>query len=143
MIYKSLKDCVLDLEKNGYLIRIPEEVDPDLEMAEIHRRVCAAGGPAVFYEKVKGSSFPAVSNLFGTLERSRFIFRHTLERVKKMVRFKADPGSFLKSPLSLWDVPFAGCYALPKKVSSGAVFQNTTSVDALPPIKCWPEDGGT
>ena len=98
MIYRSLKECVLDLEKNGHLVRIPDEVDPDLEMAEIHRRVFDAGGPAIFYERVKNSPFPAVSNLFGTLERSRFIFRSTLERVKKLISLKADPSQFFKNP---------------------------------------------
>lgn len=70
MGYTSLQDCVTDLEQNGYLIRIKEEVDPYLEMAAIHMRVFDAQGPALFFEHVKGSEFPAVSNLFGTLERS-------------------------------------------------------------------------
>ena len=142
MVYKSLRSCVLDLEHNGHLVRIPEEVDPNLEMAEIHRRVHQAGGPAVFYERVKGSPFPAVSNLFGTLERSRFIFRDSLERVKRMVRFRADPASLLKSPTHWFEMFFAGMTALPRKVFSGAVLAHTTSIDQLPQIKCWPEDGG-
>ena len=71
MKYASLEECVNDLEKHGHLKRISEEVDPDLEMAAIHRRVYAVGGPALFFENVKGSSFPAVSNLFGTLDRAR------------------------------------------------------------------------
>ena len=70
---------MLDLEKNGHLIRLKEEVDPNLEMAEIQRRVYEAQGPAIFYENVKGSPFPAVSNLFGTIERSEFIFRSTIK----------------------------------------------------------------
>ena len=77
MSYKSLEDCLLDLEKNGHLIRIKEEVDPYLEMAAIHLRVFEAGGPALLFEKVKGSKFRAASNIFGTLERSEFIFRDT------------------------------------------------------------------
>ena len=84
MRYRNMRHCVQDLEKNGHLVRIREEVDPDLEMAEIHRRVYQARGPAVFYENVKGSIFPAVSNLFGTLERSRFIFRSTLKWVRRL-----------------------------------------------------------
>jgi len=91
--------CVADLEKNGHLIRIKEEVDPHLEMASIHLRVHAAKGPAILFENVKGSKFPAVSNLFGTVERSRFIFRDTLDDVKKMVQLKGDPSIALKNPL--------------------------------------------
>ena len=69
MAYKSLEQCLLDLEQNGQLIRIKEEVDPYLEMAAIHLRVHEAGGPALLFEKVKGSKFRAASNIFGTLQR--------------------------------------------------------------------------
>ncbi len=68
MGYNSLEACVADLEKHGHLIRIKEEVDPYLEMAAIHMRVFDVEGPALFFENIKGSEFPAVSNLFGTLE---------------------------------------------------------------------------
>jgi 4-hydroxy-3-polyprenylbenzoate decarboxylase len=84
-MYASLREAVNDLEKNGHLLRITEEVDPDLEMGEIHRRVFAAGGPAILFEKVKGSPFEALSNLYGTKERTDFLFRKTLPRVKKVV----------------------------------------------------------
>jgi 4-hydroxy-3-polyprenylbenzoate decarboxylase len=78
MAYSSLEACLLDLEQNGQLIRIKEEVDPYLEMASIHLRIHEQKGPAILFEKVKGSKFRAVSNIFGTLERSEFIFRKTL-----------------------------------------------------------------
>lgn len=74
-MYHNLDECILDLEKAGQLVRIREEVDPYLEMAAIHMRINAAGGPALLFENVKGSNFRAVSNLFGNLERSKFIFR--------------------------------------------------------------------
>ncbi len=57
MRYKSLKQCVDDLDRNGHLIRIEQEVDPHLEMAEIHRRVFQANGPAIYYANVKDSPF--------------------------------------------------------------------------------------
>ena len=143
MTYKSLMDCVLDLERHKHLVRVREEVDPNLEMAEIHRRVFQAGGPAVFYEKVKGSPFPAVSNLFGTLDRSRFIFRGTLDRVKKLVRAKADPTAVLKDPASLFSLPLGALHALPKPAfAAPAVLAHTTSLKLLPQIKSWPMDGG-
>ena len=59
MAYSSLEACLLDLEKNGQLVRIKEEVDPYLEMAAIHLRVHEAGGPALLFENVKGSRFRA------------------------------------------------------------------------------------
>lgn len=97
-MYRSLEECVLDLEKVGQLVRVHEEVDSNLEMAAIHMRVYAAGGPAILFENVKGSKFPAVSNLFGTLERSKFIFRNTLEATKKVIAVRNNPMSVLKNP---------------------------------------------
>ena len=70
MSYPSLESCLTDLEKNGQLVRIREEVDPYLEMAAIHLRVYEAGGPALLFERVKGSRFRAASNIFGTLGRN-------------------------------------------------------------------------
>lgn len=142
MPYRSLSDCILDLEKNGHLIRIPDEMDPCLEMAAVHRRVHAAGGPALFFERVKGSSFPAVSNLFGTLERSRFIFRHTLEAVKNLVRFKADPAAVLKNPLRFLKLPKTALDSLPVPVRHAPVLQHETQLSRLPQIHSWPKDGG-
>ena len=99
MGYSSLEACVRDLERHGHLVRVTEEVDPYLEMAAIHMRVFEAAGPAILFERVKGSRFPAVSNLFGTLERSRFMFRDTFERVKSLVALKYDPMRALRRPL--------------------------------------------
>ena len=135
--------CAADLEKNGHLIRIKKEVDPHLQMASIHLRVHEAKGPAIFYENVKGSKFPAVSNLFGTIERSRFIFRDTLDSVKKMVQLKGDPSIALKNPLKYAGVPFAALKALPLKSRFGApITKNITQIEKLPLIKHWPMDGG-
>ena len=140
--YRSLRACVEDLDKNNHLVRIQAEVDPYLEMAEIHRRVHQAGGPAILYEHVKGSPFQAVSNLYGTLDRSRFIFRKTLNNVKRMIALRADPAELLKSPFSMLGVPFAALKALPRKTGRPVVTRNTTRIDALPGIHSWPEDGG-
>lgn len=143
MSYKNLSECLKDLESNGHLVRVREEVDPYLEMAAIHLRVYEAGGPALLFERVKGSRFPAVSNLFGSLERSEFMFRDTLEKVKKMVRLKADPMAALRQPLdNLW-LPFAAWNALPRKTRFRklAGFREVRIGD-LPQIQCWPQDGG-
>ena len=143
MGYKSMQQCVSDLEKHGHLIRVKEPVDPNLEMASIHLRVHEQGGPALFFEQVKGSKFPAVSNLFGTLERSRFIFRDTLDLVKKMVQLKGEPLTALQDPLAYAGVPFAALKALPMKARLGSpITHGKVNVSELPQIKHWPDDGG-
>ncbi len=135
--------CVADLEKNGHLVRIKEEVNPDLEMASIHLRVHEKGGPAILFENVKGTNYPAVSNLFGTLERSKFMFRDTLNLVEKMVQLKGDPMQALKKPLANIAVPFAALKALPKKsLFNAPILQNKINISDLPLIKHWPMDGG-
>ena len=115
MAYKSLEECLLDLEKYGQLIRIKEEVDPYLEMAAIHLRVHEAGGPALLFEKVKGSKFRATSNIFGTIERSEFIFRNTLQTVQQLIELKDDPVKALKSPFKNFNTGLAALKSLPKK----------------------------
>ena len=142
MGYRSLRECVTDLERHGHLVRVTEEVDSNLEMAAIHLRVHEASGPALWFERVKGTRFQAVSNLFGTLDRSRFMFRDTLQTVKNMVALKGDPSVALKSPLKYSWVPFAAMKALPRKVSNGPVGFGECAISDLPLIKHWPMDGG-
>ena len=118
MAYSNLEACLLDLERNGQLLRIKEEVDPHLEMAAIHLRIHEQKGPAILFEKVKGSKFRAASNIFGTLERSEFIFRDTLPQVKKLIEIKIDPASAIKNPLAALSALPAAINALPKKIQS-------------------------
>ncbi|WP_316765672.1 UbiD family decarboxylase [Pedobacter frigiditerrae] len=142
MGYKNLADCIADLEKNGHLIRIKEEVDPYLEMAAIHLRVYEKQGPALLFENVKGSKFPAVSNLFGTLERSKFMFRDSLPKVEQLVGLRSDPIKALKNPLKYAGSALTALSALPLKQSLfKSTFQKTT-ISALPQIVNWPMDGG-
>lgn len=142
MIYKSTIDCVNDLEKNGHLVRIKEEVDPDLEMATIQLRVYEKGGPAILFENIKGCEFKAVSNLFGTPERSEFIFRNTFEKVQQLIALKNDPLKLLKAPIENFSLAMMARKSLPKKVSSLPSHFKETTIDKLPLIKCWPDDGG-
>ncbi|MFZ9403403.1 MAG: UbiD family decarboxylase [Sediminibacterium sp.] len=143
MAYSSLEACLLDLEQNGQLIRIKEEVDPYLEMASIHLRIHEQKGPAILFEKVKGSKFRAVSNIFGTLERSEFIFRKTLPQVKQLIAMKIDPMAALKNPLkSLAALP-AALNALPiKNPLKQPVVYEEIQIEDLPLIQHWPMDGG-
>ena len=143
MAYRSMLAAVQDLEKHGHLVRIREEVDPNLEMAEIHRRVFESGGPALLFEKVKGSPFPAVSNIYGTFARTEFLFRHTLERVQRIIELKADPTNFLKNPFRYLSAPFTALTGIPRKAITGApILYGETTIDKLPLIKSWPMDGG-
>jgi len=142
MAYPSLEAAALDLEKHGQLLRISSEVDPHLEMAEIHRRIFDAGGPALLFERVKGSPFRALSNLYGTIERTEFLFRHTLDKVSKVIEIKADPAALLRKPTRYLSAPFTAISALPMRVRSGPVLYGTTTIDQLPLVKSWPMDGG-
>lgn len=138
-MYRSLQSCVTDLEKNGHLIRISEEVDPNLEMAAIHLRVHEAGGPAILFENVKGTKYRCVSNLFGTMDRSKFMFRKTIKDVERLVKLKFDPSLILKNPNWLINAVEGGLNAWPTK--SRSKFEEVNISD-LPLIKHWPMDGG-
>jgi 4-hydroxy-3-polyprenylbenzoate decarboxylase len=143
MPYASLEQCLLDLEKHGHLIRIKEEVDPYLEMAAIHLRVHEVGGPALLFEKVKGSRFKAASNIFGTLERSKFIFRGTLQKVQQLVQLRNDPMAALKNPLKNAGVALAALKALPlKNPAQKPVMYQEVKIQDVPLIQHWPMDGG-
>jgi 4-hydroxy-3-polyprenylbenzoate decarboxylase len=143
MTYKSLEDCIIDLEKNGHLRRIKEEVDPHLEMAAIHLKTYSEGGPALLFEKVKGSKYRAVSNLFGSLERSKFIFRNTLPTVQKLIELKNDPIKAIKQPFKNIKTGWAALKALPLKnpIQKPILFEEISITD-LPLIQHWPMDGG-
>ena len=143
MGYKSLKACLDDLEKKNHLIRIKEEVDPNLEMAAIHLRVHEMGGPALLFENVKGTEFKCASNIFGTLDRSKFIFRDTLEKIQTLIEIKNNPIKALKNPFKYAHVSLTALSALPLKnpLSKPVLFKETT-IDKIPLIKHWPMDGG-
>jgi 4-hydroxy-3-polyprenylbenzoate decarboxylase len=140
--YKNLSSCVADLERTGALVRINEEVSPNLEIGSIQRRVYQAGGPALLFTNVKGCAFPMLGNLFGTLERTRYIFRDTLKGIERLVQLKIDPRSALKEPLSLLQAIPAAYHLLPKVVDDGPILANRTTIDRLPQLKSWPDDGG-
>jgi 4-hydroxy-3-polyprenylbenzoate decarboxylase len=142
MHYKSLEEAVIDLENHGQLIRIKEEVDPKLEMSSIHLRLHHSGGPAILFENVKGSPFRAVSNLYGTLDRSRFLFRKTLSVVDSLVRIKTDPTAAIRQPFKLIQAIPGALSALPMKSRFSPVKYGCTTIDKLPQIIHWPDDGG-
>lgn len=142
MGYRDLNSCVTDLERNGHLVRIETEIDANLEAAEIQRRVYRSGGPAIYFANVRDCRFPMVSNLFGTLERARFIFRDTFENVQRAIQLKVDPSQAMRQPLKYWRAPLIAWQMQPKFVGRGPVTANQTSISALPQLKSWPDDGG-
>ena len=142
MAYQSLNDCILDLEKNGHLIRIKEEVDPYLEMAAIHLKQFEKRGQAVLFENIKGCKYKAVSNLFGTIERSKFMFRDTFEPVKNMVALRNNPMAAIKKPWRYLGLAISAIKALPKKGSFKTAGFEEIQISDLPLIHHWPMDGG-
>jgi 4-hydroxy-3-polyprenylbenzoate decarboxylase len=142
MGYWSLQQCVIDLERTGQLRRVSIEVDPRLELAAIHRRVNQAKGPALMFERVKGTSFPVVSNLFGTLERTRILFRDTLDSVRQLVELKLDPSQVFRRPWKFRSLPITAWHLRPKFVRRGPILDRLTRISQLPQVVCWPMDGG-
>lgn len=142
MGYQNSGECLADLEARGDLVRIREEVDPRLEAGAIQRRVQAAAGPALLFERVKGTAFPMAANLFGTLERTRHIFCDTLGTLRAIMAAKADPAGALKRPWRLAGLPRALWNARPKAVADGPALARATTLDALPQLVSWPGDGG-
>jgi len=138
----SLCRTIDELAAAGHLVRLEDEVDPRLEAAEIQRRVYASGGPAVLFANVKGCRFPLVSNLFGTLERARFLFRHTYESVRRAIELKIDPARAWRNPLKYASAPLTAWRMQPRMVRSGPVIANETKISQLPHVVSWPQDGG-
>jgi 4-hydroxy-3-polyprenylbenzoate decarboxylase len=142
MGYCTLADCVADLARHGRLVTIETEVDPHLVAAAIQRRLYETQGPAVLFQRVQGTPFPMVGNLFGTLERTRFLFRDTLDTVRRLVDLKVDPGALLRHPWRYRSVPLAALSLLPRRVRRGPILAHTTTVGNLPQLVSWPDDGG-
>jgi 4-hydroxy-3-polyprenylbenzoate decarboxylase len=142
MTYRNLRHCVEDLRRHGHLVELKDEIDARLEAAEIQRRVYSAGGPAILFSNVKGCAFPMVSNLFGTMDRARFVFRDTLENVRRLIELKIDPNRFLRRPHRYWRAPLSALTTLPRRTKRGPVLAHETTISALPQLQSWPMDGG-
>jgi len=142
MGYRTLADCVKDLEASRQLVRITEPIDPRLEAAEIQRRVFRAGGPALLMTNVKGCRFPLLSNLFGTMDRVRYLFRDSLEGLKRLVTLQVDPADILRQPRLYLKSSWTALHARPRKVKSGPVLAHETTLSELPQLISWPGDAG-
>ena len=142
MGYRTLAACVADLGKTGQLIALDDEVDPNLEAAALQRRVYQAGGPALLLRRVRGTRFPMVANLYGTRERTHYLFRDTLAAVRHLVELKVRPPAALARPWRYRDVPGTALHLLPRRVRRGAILQGRTTLGELPQLRSWPADGG-
>ncbi len=143
MPYKSLESALLDLEKHGMLLRISEEVSPDLLMPKIAEIATREALPALLFEHVQNSPFRAAANIFGTLERTHFLFRKTLCAAKAAIDFHANPAEIFRRPRNLFSLPQAGISALPKKTFKAPVLEQETQLSELPQIRLHQDDGGT
>jgi 4-hydroxy-3-polyprenylbenzoate decarboxylase len=94
------------------------------------------------FTRVKGCRFPLVSNLFGTMERARFLFRDTLDHVRRLVELKLDPMAALREPLRYAAAGRSALAMVPKLVLRAAVTANETTISLLPQQVSWPADGG-
>jgi 4-hydroxy-3-polyprenylbenzoate decarboxylase len=146
MGFRSLRDCVGALRREGECVVVEHPVDPHLEIAEIQRRLFRSGGPAVLFTRPQGhggpTGFPVLVNLYGTKRRIERIFADTLDRVRRLVELKIDPTAALRRPGRYWRSPFDALAMLPRRVSRGAVMAHTAPLSALPPVVSWPGDGG-
>lgn len=142
MMYRSLRECLDDLQATGQLVRLDVPIDPHLEAAEIQRRLFRAGGPAVLFTRVVGCRFPMVCNLFGTMARTRYLFQHSLDRLRRLVSLQVDPADLMRRPRLYWKTPWSALLTRPKPVRRGPVLDCETTLDQLPHLKSWPDDGG-
>jgi len=135
------------LRREGQLIEVEAEVDPELEIAEVHRRVIAAGGPALLFRRPKSARFPVVTNLFGTARRVELAFG---PRPQEVIRRAAKLPEELVPPTlgKLWrerDLFGALARVGMKRHGSGPVcefVQSPPRLLELPALKTWPRDGG-
>lgn len=151
MKYKDLRDFIQQLESRGELKRIQTEVDPNLEVTEICDRTLRRGGPALLFEKVKGSPYPLLGNLFGTPERVAMGMGEehveSLREVGKLLAFlkEPDPPKGMKDAWEKLPVFRKVLDMAPKELRNApcqAVSQEGDAVDLtqLPIQTCWPED---
>lgn len=146
-MHKNLRSFLQALRKENEIIEIETEVDPFLEIAEIHRRVIDKQGKALLFKRVKNSKYPVVTNLFGTKKRIDLAFgskpqalvRKAVEAVKVLLPPK---------PKQLWqyrDLAFSALKLGTRKVKRAPVldvYEKKANLEKLPLLQLWHEDGG-
>ena len=147
IMHTNLRSFLAALRRENDLVEIEAEVNPYLELAEIHRRTIENGGAALFFKNIKGSRYPVVTNLFGTAKRIELGFtKKPQELVKKAVEMV----EILLPPQigKLWnyrDLALTGLKLGTKKVSRAPVLEvvdRPANLNELPILTTWQEDGG-
>ncbi|MBX3299165.1 MAG: UbiD family decarboxylase [Acidobacteria bacterium] len=146
-MHKDLRTFIDTLRREGEIAEISAEVDPYLEIAEIHRRVIDEQGKALLFTRVKGSQFPVVTNLFGTIRRIELAFGpKPLQFVRRAV--EAAEELLPPKPAKLWafrDLFLSAAKLGTRHVRDAPVLasrQPTPDLERLPLLQLWHEDGG-
>ncbi|MDQ3633927.1 MAG: UbiD family decarboxylase [Acidobacteriota bacterium] len=147
MMHKNLRSFIDVLRKENELIEIETEVDPYLEIAEIHRRVIDEQGKALFFKNVKNSKFPVITNLFGTAKRIDLGFgkrpQEFVKRAVELVEILLPP-----KPKELWqfrDMAWTGLKLGTKSIGKPPVLEvvnKPPKLKEIPLLQLWHEDGG-
>ncbi len=149
-MFKNLKKFITELELQGELRRIKTETDPYLEITEITDRVSKANGPALLFEKVKGAAFPLLINAFGSYKRMQIALNcGSFDEIAKKIEsyMKIEPPSGLGNKIKMLFTLKEVADYIPKTVRHAPCQENTLNaetslLDLLPIITCWPGDGG-
>ena len=147
MSFPDLRAFLNRLRSDQDLVEVTAPVDRALEVAEIHRRVVAAGGPALLFSNVRDADFPLVTNLFGTPRRAELAFgerpQRLIHRLVELVETALPP-----TPATLWGARDLGAELFrvgTRRGRSGPVTDVVTDdvrLDRLPALTTWPDDGG-
>jgi UbiD family decarboxylase len=145
--FPDLRVFIDRLRRDNDVVTVEAPVDAHLEAAEIHRRVIAAGGPALIFTNVRNSDFRLATGLFGTARRAELAFG---ERPLRLIRRLVELAETLlpPTPSALWGARDVGRELLKvgmRTVAKGPVVERVTRdvrLDRLPALTCWPEDGG-
>jgi len=153
MKYKDLRDFINQLERQGLLKRITQEIDPYLEMTEICDRTLRSGGPAILFENPKNSGIPVLANLFGTTQRVAMgMGEDSIEALREVGKLLAylkepEPPKGMKDAWEKMPVLKQVLNMAPKIVKNAACQANIiegqdVDLSQLPIQTCWPDDAG-
>src|SRR6266446_3225739 len=148
MAYSDLGEFIRALEKNKELKRIPFEVDPRLEITEFADRAVKQGGPALLFEKPKGSSMPVLINAFASARKMEIALEvdsvdEVAARISEFLEMRVPQGLIAKIKM-LPKLAEVGSF-FPKTVSEGeckeVIRRDNFSLSEFPILQCWPDDG--
>ncbi|MEW6103463.1 MAG: menaquinone biosynthesis decarboxylase [bacterium] len=146
--FKNIREFIEGLEKEGKLLRIKKEIDPELEVSCITNRVCKNNGKALYFENPKGSKYPLVTNLFGSFERMKMAlgvleFSEICKRIEEI--FEIKPSSGIIDKIKFLPKLFEVSQFFPKVVKDAPcqeIIEEKPDLLKFPHLKLWPKDGG-